>query len=68
MMSTCPTHNRWTRIDYADGTVSERDCPECPKRKETPTSAEMREAAIFYAGKTFDRHNDPMMRGPDGLL
>ena len=30
MMQVCPRHNRWTRIDRADGTSSERRCPECP--------------------------------------
>jgi DnaJ-class molecular chaperone len=33
MMEVCKRHNRWTRIERADGTVSRRDCPECPRPK-----------------------------------
>jgi hypothetical protein len=31
MMETCPKHNRWTRIERADGSTAERECPECPR-------------------------------------
>lgn len=32
-MTVCEKHNRWTRIERADGTVATRDCPECPHRR-----------------------------------
>lgn len=36
-METCPKHRRWTRLDYADGTVKTRCCPECPKPRPAKT-------------------------------
>lgn len=32
-MTVCAKHNRWTQLNYADGTVKRRDCPECPPRR-----------------------------------
>jgi len=67
----CPVHKEgynpgnapdWAATDCGEGGKEViRDKAAAEKQRQ------LADAATFYAGKTFDRHNYPGMRGGDGL-